>query len=396
MSRFRWPILTAGAALAAVALAPVAFSAPAPPQMGAAWIEAHSQATNGSEPPAPAQQTQPAVPTIRATTTLVEVPVLVLDKSGQPLDFLGQSDFFIYDDNQLQKLSGFDKTPRPVSLAIVVDTSDWDAVDQAHRSAQLITDMVVGAAGEAAIYIPGPEPRQILPFTGDANQLSNALRHLTKTPTAPQGSGSVVEPLNIAMLDLRHQPRTRTRAALVISKDSARSGLGAEALMEGGMSDAMPIFRISPNRPANAPPHVNPDTPEQRGVGQGSQRVIAPPSPVDSRGQPTSNAGTANLNLGPLFGAAASLAGKIVMPHHMDFVYASGGMTYDPGNDNEFDRKLSLIGDELRAIYHLYYSPSDLTAQPELHNITVKLDVPATSSVGSTTYRRSYVAAKPQ
>lgn len=343
-----------------------------------------------------AQQPRPVIPTIRTTTTLVEVPVLVLDKTGEPIDFLGQSDFSVYDNNRLQKLTSVDNAPRPVSLAIVVDTSDWDAIDQAHRSAQLITDMVVGAAGEASIYVPGPEPKQILPFTGDANKLSNALRHLTKTPVAPQGSGSIVEPLNLAMLDLRHQPRSHTRAALVISKDSARSGMGAEALMEGDMSDAMPIFRIAPNRPDNAQPHVNPDTPEQRGVGQGSQRVIAPPAPVDSRGQPTSSAGTANLDLGPLFGAAASLGKAIVMPHHLDFVRASGGLTYDPGNDNQFDQKLSLIGDELRAIYHLYYSPNDLTPQPAVHEITVRLDLPATSSVGDTTYRRTYVAAKPQ
>ncbi|HEY7839817.1 MAG TPA: VWA domain-containing protein [Terriglobales bacterium] len=367
-----WTFAAAVAVLTAMAAAPAVFKAAAQQQA----------------PP------RPNIPTIRTTTTLVEVPVLVLDKSGQPMDILGESDFSVYDDNLPQKLVSFDNTPRPLSLAIVVDTNDWDAIDQAHRSAQLITDMVVGAAGEASIYTPGPEPRQIVPFTSDANKLVNALRHLTKAPVAPQGGGSILEPLNLAMLSLRHEPQSRTRAALIISKDSAKSGLGAQALIEGDMSDAMPIFRIAPNRPANAQAHVNPDTPEERGVGQGSQRVIAPPAPVDSRGQPTSSAGNANLNLGPLFGAAATLTGHIFEPHNLDFVYYSGGLTYNPSNDSEFDRKLSLIGDELRAIYHLYYSPSDLTAQAALHVITVKLDIPATASVGSTTYRRTYVGAK--
>ncbi|MGH9394260.1 MAG: hypothetical protein ACRD1E_08840, partial [Terriglobales bacterium] len=125
----------------------------------------------------------PQVPIIRANTTLVDVPVLVLDKKGQPIESLNREDFQIYDDGVLQHLSAFDNQPRPISLAIVVDTSDWDAIDQAKRSAELISAMVVGAAGEASIFIPGPEPKQLLAFTGDSNQIANQLRHLDKSPT---------------------------------------------------------------------------------------------------------------------------------------------------------------------------------------------------------------------
>ncbi|MGH9483195.1 MAG: hypothetical protein ACRD1L_14000, partial [Terriglobales bacterium] len=115
----------------------------------------------------------PQIPVIRANTTVVDVPVLVLDKQGQPLDSLNQSDFRLLDDGQPQELSGFDNQPRPLSLAIVVDTSDYDAIGQAKRSAELITSMVVGAMGVASVFIPGPEPKQLLPFTNDGNKLSD-------------------------------------------------------------------------------------------------------------------------------------------------------------------------------------------------------------------------------
>ncbi len=336
----------------------------------------------------------PQVPLIRATTTLVDVPVLVLDKQGQPLQTLGRDDFHIYDDGTLQRITGFDKSPRPVSLAIVVDTSDYDAIGQAKRAAQLICQMVVGAQGQASVFIPGPEPKQILPFTSDTNRIASTLTHLSKSPTAPQGEGSIVEPLNLAMLDLRKLPEGRTRAALVISRSDAK-GPGAEALLESGMSDAIPIFHISPNRPAGMPRYVNPDSTAQRGTGVGSQRVQAPPAPTDMHGQPTAGYGAGNLDLAPIIGGAVHLAGKLIDPHHLDYVYDSGGMSYSAGNDRDFDTKLSLIGDELRAIYHLYYSPNNLTPVAEIHGIDVKLDLPPTSGVGATAYRRTYVGIKP-
>ncbi|MGH9478926.1 MAG: hypothetical protein ACRD1A_06820 [Terriglobales bacterium] len=339
-----------------------------------------------------AQQTaRPQMPIIRASTTLVDVPVLVLNKSGQPMEQLSQPNFKVLDNGQSQEITGFDSQPRPLSLAIVVDTSDWDAIGQAKRSAHLLTDMVVGAQGVASVFIPGPEPKQLLPFTSDTAKIADVLMHLTKSPTAPRGEGSVTEPLNLAVMALRHQPPGRTRAALVISNASTRGGEQAQALLESDMSQAIPIFRLAPNRPAGAPDHINPVSTSSGGTGQGSQRVQAPPSPVDSHGMPTSSAGATNLNLAPIIGGVAGLAGKVLAPHHMDYVYNSGGLDYSPGNDHQFDQKLSLIGEELRAIYHLYYAPNDLGVQPALHEITVQLDLPATADIGKTSYRHSYL-----
>jgi VWFA-related protein len=351
-------------------------------------------AAAAQQPARQAAKPLPQVPLIRASTTLVEVPVLVLNKQGRPLQTLSRDDFRLYDDGAPQRITGFDRSARPISLAIVVDTSDYDAIGQARRAAQLICQMVVGAQGQASVFIPGPEPKQILPFTSDTNRIATTLSHLSKSPTPPQGYGSIVEPLNLAMLDLRQQPDSRTRAALVISRSNAK-GPGAEALLESGMSDAIPIFHISPNRPAGMPRYVNPDSTEQRGTGVGSQRVQAPPAPTDMHGQPTSGYGAGNLDLAPIIGAAAGLAGKLLDPHHLDYVYNSGGVSYSAGNDRDFDAKLSLIGDELRSIYHLYYSPNNLTDVATIHSINVKLDLPPTSGVGSTNFRRTYVGIKP-
>ncbi|MGH9414857.1 MAG: hypothetical protein ACRD0Y_14095 [Terriglobales bacterium] len=343
---------------------------------------------------AAAQTRLPQTPVIRSNTTIVDVPVLVLGKDGQPMTELNKSDFEVYDDGQPQHISGFDHGVRPVSLAIVVDTYDWNAIEQAKRSAALISAMVVGAQGRASIYIPGPQAKCVLPFTGDTGKITDVLQHLTLSPAAELGAGSVTAPLNLALLALGHQPRSRTRAALVLSSSNAK-GTGAQALQSGGMSDAIPIFRIEPNTPSGAPQHINPDTPAQRGLGQGSQRVQHPASPMDSRGQPYSSPGF-NLDLAPVIGAAAGLAGKVLAPHHLDYVFSSGGVNYNPGNDHQFDQQLSLIGQELRSFYHLFYSPNDLTAEAQAHSISLRLDLPATAGLGHATYRRTYVGIKPR
>ncbi|MGH9488149.1 MAG: VWA domain-containing protein [Terriglobales bacterium] len=336
----------------------------------------------------------PQIPLIKISTTIVEVPVLVLNKQGQPMQELRLSDFSIFDDGRLQHISGFDHSPRPVSLAIVVDTYDWNAIDQAKRAAQLISAMVVGAQGEASIYVPGPQARCVLAFTSDTSRIADVLQHLNLSPAAPQGAGSIMDPLNLAMLALRHQPRSRTRAALVISSSNSK-GEGAEAVLDSGMSDAIPVFRIRPNQPANAPQHINPDTPELRGYGQGSQREQAPAAPMDSRGQPTTGNGDFGLNLAPIITGAAGLAAKVLMPHYLNYVFYSGGVSYNPGNDHQFDQRLSLIGQELRSYYHLFYSPNDLTPTARLHAINVYLDLPATSGLGHVSYRRTYVGVQP-
>ncbi|MGH9468557.1 MAG: VWA domain-containing protein [Terriglobales bacterium] len=340
-----------------------------------------------------AAQGKQQIPLIRSNTTIVDIPVLVLGKDGQPMQELSQSAFAVYDDGRLQHVSGFDHAMRPLSVAIIVDTYNWSAIDQAKRAARLISDMVVGAQGEAGIYVPGPQARCILPFTSDTNRIANVLQHLTLSPAAPEGGGSITAPLNLAMLTLHRQPRARERAALVISSSDA-GGTGAEALLASGMSEAIPIFRIEPNQPANAPQHVNPDTPATRGEGQGSQREQHPASPMDSRGQPNSAPGM-NLDLGGLLGAMAGLAGKVVAPHHLNYVFYTGGVSYSPGNDHSFDQRLSLIGEEMRSFYHIFYSPNDLTPQAALHAVTVQLELPKTANAGRVSYRRTYVGIRP-
>lgn len=328
----------------------------------------------------------------------VEIPVLVLDHQGQPLLQLDQDRFRLSDNGRPQRLSGFDAEAHPVALALVVDTSDRDAIAQAHRAAELIASMVVGALGSASVYISGPKPQRVLDSTSDHGKIADALRHLVQTPSAPQGQGMITEPASLALLDLAHAPDSDARAVLIIGKDAARSGPAANALVEEAMKNAIAIFRVAPRRPDGTDAAVNPDSTAVRGTGAGSQRdpnvLPAPERP----GMPISNGNpdSAAVSLLPIPATAVRLTGDVLEPHRLDYVYDSGGLTLSGGDNAEFDRNLSSVGADLRSFYRLYFHPDDLAAPSLRHAVSVSV-LPAAGqpNAGSISYRRAYLGPSP-
>lgn len=334
-----------------------------------------AQQTGAPQTAAPAAQT-----TIVTGVTIVDVPVLVLDHSGAPVIGLDRNNFQILDDGRPQRMVSFDNQPRPVTMAIVIDSSDPDAVAQAHRSAELLAQMVVGSNGQAGIFIASAEAKQVLPFTGDLNQIVDALRHLRVGPR----SDGIGEPLSMAVMALARQPRDRTRAVLVISRQRPRSDSFSQAIMETSMNDATPIFQLSPNRPKNAN-DVNPINPTEAGTGVGSNRAQIPPT-VSTHGKfPPAPGSAANFNLGEAITGALNT----MRSNQWDYVHTTGGISLKASNDGEFDRKLGEIGNALRSLYQLYYQPDDLGAQARLHQITVQ--VQSTVPGSSVSFRRAYL-----
>lgn len=339
-------------------------------------------------------------PVFRTGTAVVDIPAIVFDKSGQPVRNLTRDNFRLRDNAGLQRLGGFDAEPRPLSLAVVVDLADDDAIAQAKRAAELLDAMVVGADGDGCVIGAGLHSRQLSPF-GDESHFADTLHHLTRDPTPSQHSGDLTEALLLALRTLRQQPRERTRAALVIARNDSNNLAFAQAVVESSMGDSVLIFQISPNHPDGEGDYANPVDPATRGGGQGSQREPQGAPPVDARGQPPDTGSGSAIGeiavLGGMMAARAAIGavGNAVMgSHNMDYVRDSGGTSARAGNDREFDRDVDRMGAALRAIYHLGYQPDDLTADPTVHQVEVEV-VPA-NKAASITFRRMYVAAKPK
>jgi len=60
---------------------------------------------------------------IRVDTQLVDVPIVVTDKSGKPILNLKQNNFIVYEDGKAQEVSEFAATNAPFEVALLLDTS---------------------------------------------------------------------------------------------------------------------------------------------------------------------------------------------------------------------------------------------------------------------------------
>lgn len=60
---------------------------------------------------------------VRVATTLVTVPVSVLDRNGKYIPNLRQSDFQLFEDNKPQEIAYFSSVEAPFTVALVIDTS---------------------------------------------------------------------------------------------------------------------------------------------------------------------------------------------------------------------------------------------------------------------------------
>jgi Ca-activated chloride channel homolog len=60
---------------------------------------------------------------IRVDTQLIDVPIVVTDKTGKPLLNLKKSNFVVYEDGKSQEVSEFSATNAPFEVALLLDTS---------------------------------------------------------------------------------------------------------------------------------------------------------------------------------------------------------------------------------------------------------------------------------
>lgn len=79
---------------------------------------------------------------VRVETELVDVPVVVIDRTGKPLLNLKQGNFAVYEDGKTQELADFASTTAPFEVALLLDTSGSTRADLQliQRAAQSFID----------------------------------------------------------------------------------------------------------------------------------------------------------------------------------------------------------------------------------------------------------------
>jgi hypothetical protein len=115
--------------------------------------------------------------TIKVDTRLVSVPVIVSDRDGRYIPNLEQPDFKVFQDGTEQPIAFFAATEEPVTVAILIDTSQsthqvlGDIKDSAKSFIKLLTPR------DRAMVVSFDYDMHILsPLTSDQKQLGSAIK----------------------------------------------------------------------------------------------------------------------------------------------------------------------------------------------------------------------------
>lgn len=185
------------------------------------WISAVAFAQNGKEEDE----------VLRIDTQVVDVPIIVTDKTGKPLLNLKRSNFVIYEDGKLQDISDFAATAAPFEVALLLDTSGSTRSDLAliqRAAANFIASLRVGDRVSIIAYKAEKRENQttavsevLSSLTDDRNKLKTALEQV-KTSNGTPYYDSLMQVVEKVFTD-KPKDEFRGRRALVALTDGVDS-----------------------------------------------------------------------------------------------------------------------------------------------------------------------------
>ncbi|MGH9559612.1 MAG: VWA domain-containing protein [Bryobacteraceae bacterium] len=333
-----------------------------------------------------AAQNQPEnQPLIRESVQVVQAPVTVLDKSGEAVTGLTQTDFHLLDNGKPQKITE-DVALHPLSIVAVIQANnDVEAIlPSVKRLGSVFENLVVGENGEIAVIGFDHRAQVLSDFTQDTAQIDAAFKKLRPGSYTAALNDATMKAIN--MLKLR--PADRHRVLIQISENRDKgSEINVREVLTAADFASVQIYSVNvsqliaaltskamPNRPSPIPPE-------------------AQWNPAGVIGTPTT---TAQMNMGnwvPALKDIFNAAKGTVVPDPLDvYTRYTGGREYGFKNEKTLDRDVARIGYELHGQYVLTYRPNNRD-EAGFHHITVEVDRP---NLVVRTRDGYWIAGKPQ
>jgi VWFA-related protein len=343
-----------------------AFAQQSSPEPSAPQGPAASAKTKSATDPDVTKQTAG----IRVRSNLVMMPVTVLDRSGQFVYDLTQPDFQIFDNNVPQQMSAFETELNALSVVIVVETNDTTAplLDQVQPLGPVLTSLLIGAEGQAAVLTYDDRVRVNQDFSSNADLLDKTLKHV-----AVSGSGARLnDALWRALAILETRPKSERRVIVAFS-DGFDSGseTHSDAIIRRATTDEIGIYGLgfSPGHELFSNPakthHVSPE-----------DQNVTRPTPAGPPPTPTMSDTTYGM---PVEGIPILTdTGRIIrskFAKNLLEIYAgyTGGVFYSHWKDRVLQNQLQQVASEIHSQYELGYVPNTL-GQKGFHRITVKVE----------------------
>lgn len=302
--------------------------------------------------PTPSSETQAAPAAdegvVKVDTTLVSIPVSVLDQSGRYVPFLKPKEFHIYENGVEQEIVEFRAVNTPFHVALLLDTSGStrfrleDIQNAAIRFIEQLQpeDRVMVISFDSGLHLE-------CEFTGDREVMRQAVRQ-TKTG----GSTRLYDAVDVTLTEQLNQIEGRKAIVLFTdgvdtsSRDTSQTSI---RLVEEANVVVYPVKYDTEER-----------TPYSGGRGGTTGGIQIPGWP----------------------GAKTPTIGGGTEDYHYAGVYlkklaeASGGRLHNADTLSDVDRAFARIAEELRHQYLLSYYPSNTAEDGSYRSIKVRVDQP--------------------
>jgi VWFA-related protein len=350
--------------------------------MAGACGQASAQAPEGPLAPKPGivvQQPPPEVEArLKVRVSLVNTPVTVRNGSGQMIHDLDAKNFAVTDNGVAQKITHFDLGGDPVSVVILMETSERidSILPEMRKTGRIFTQAVMGLSGEAAIVGFNDSVDKLQDFTADDEVIEKTISGM---PEGTWGS-RLYDAMAVAveMLTSRPQPSADApgrRRILFIMSEATDVGSGAklgEVLRQAQLAN-ITIYSVG----------LSTTRAELQSKTEKKPIEVTPPGtfgqpPLPGTVQtPTSEAQRAGgIDLLALAVWTVQHAQNQVKAHALEVAAtATGGAHLATYRNRSIERAIDEIGGELHSQYNVSYTPSG-TGALGYHEIKVSVDRP--------------------
>ena len=321
------------------------------------------QSPSGPVTPQPgaAVQQPPAQAKIGVSVSLVNTPVTVYDSKGQMVDTLDAKDFRVTDNGVPQRILHFDMGGDPLSIVVLAETSSRVEVllPEVRKAASVLTQVVMGSTGEAAIIGFNDSVDKLQEFTPNADKIENTFTHLQAGTSGVKLYDAMA--VGIEMLSGQPQPTAdkpgRRRVMLILSEATdVGSGTQFGAVLRQAQLNNVTIYSVGLSttraelqaKPRDTTPHPTP--PGTFGT---------PPMPGTVQ---TPETEAARLGSGDLMQAVVWAVQHVkdkIKGNPLELATAgTGGEHLATFKDRSIEKALDQIGGELHAQYSVSYAPT--------------------------------------
>jgi Ca-activated chloride channel homolog len=275
---------------------------------------------------------------LRAESTLVVIPVTVMDVSNRYVLGLEKSNFSIFEDGVKQKISQFAAEEAPLSIGLLVDTSG-SMGSKLGTSRQAVAEILNTLSGQDESFLVefNDSAQLAVPFTGRKTEIEDKLASAESA-----GLTALLDAVELGLQEMKHARNARKALVLISDGGDNNSGYTPEQIQNLVRQADVQVYCMGVFEPFSS------------------------------------------LGLG-----AAELSGPRLLT---EIAEQTGGRAYPARSFAALPTIARKIAIELRNQYVLAYSPSRKERDGKYHKVDVKLTAPPGLSSLKAHWRLGYYA----